>query len=83
MKGILGVFLEEANDEDDFISLNKLKNRRHNVTWKRRCWVFNLIVSKRLSVLQPINVRPYFSRYPSGFEVQIRGNNGMELASSP
>ena len=58
------------------------KNRRHNGTRKRRCFFFTLMASKRQSSWQPRNVTPYWSRYPSEFEVQTRDNYRMALAPS-
>ena len=82
MKGIRNVFPADANDDEDSILLKMIKNGRHNGTWKRRCWGFNFMTSKRKSGWQPRNVTPYCSRYLSGFEVQTKDNDSMALAPS-
>ena len=46
MNVIHEVFLSDADDKEDSISLKKLKNRRHNGTCKIRCWDFNFMASK-------------------------------------
>ena len=59
MNGIHYVFTSDAEDDKDSTSLKKLKKRSHNVTWKRKCWIFNFMASKRQLFWQPRNVTPY------------------------
>ena len=82
IKGIHGIFLADMDDKEYSILLKKLKNRRHNGTWKMKCCIFSFMSSKRQSGCRPRNETPYCSRYPSRFELQTGDNNRMSLAPS-
>ena len=80
MKGTHDVFQTDTDDEEDSISLKKLKKQEAQWNSEKEVLGFHFDGIKKTICLSAKNVTLYCSRYPSVFKAQTRDINRMALA---